>query len=153
VARQRAREQELLFVGEQYRWAIQRYYFGAPPGTQRVLPTRLEDLLEDDRYPTPVHHIRRLYRDPMASGDEWGVLRINNRISGIYSQSDKEPIKQTNFAFDYQQFEGRKKYRDWLFAVSATGKPVAADPSSPGAPASGVASTVPAAGPVFRQQP
>ena len=153
LARQRAREQELLFVGDQYRRAIQRYYFGAPPGTARVLPAQLGDLLEDNRYPTPVHHIRRLYPDPMTGSDEWGVLRISNRISGIYSKSGKEPIKQANFTPDYQQFEGRKTYRDWLFAISNTGKPAAADPSPFGTPANAVAPTFPAEGPVYRQQP
>lgn len=153
LARQRAREKELLFVGDQYRRAIQRYYFGAPPGTPRVLPAKLEELLEDDRYPTPVHHIRRLYPDPMTGGEEWGVLRISNRISGIYSKSGKEPIKQANFAPDYQQLEGRKTYRDWLFAISNTGKPTAADPSPFGTPASGVAPTSSAEGPAYRQQP
>ena len=41
IARQRAREQELLFVGDQYRQAIRRYYYAAPNGAKKVLPASL----------------------------------------------------------------------------------------------------------------
>jgi type II secretory pathway pseudopilin PulG len=121
TARQRVREQELLFVGDQYRLAIQRYFFGAPPGSPRVLPSRFEDLLEDDRYPMPVRHLRRLYPDPITGSAEWGVVRFGARISGVYSLSEKTPIKQAEFAPIYQQFNGKKSYREWVFAVSPTG--------------------------------
>lgn len=137
MARQRGQEQELLFVGNQYRQAIQRYYFGAPPGTPRVLPTNLEDLLEDDRVPVPVHHLRRLYPDPMTGSPEWGILRAGSRISGVYSLSEKSTIKRDGFAPAYQQFSGLTNYRDWIFAISPTGKPTFSDPTSPSTPASG----------------
>ena len=121
AARQRAHEQELLFVGDQYRQAIQRYYFGAPPGGPRVLPARLEDLLEDNRYPMPVRHLRRLYPDPITGSADWGIVRFGDRISGVYSLSEKTPIKQAQFAPVYQQFNGKTSYREWVFAVSPTG--------------------------------
>lgn len=152
LARQRGQEQELLFVGDQYRRAIQRYYFGAPPGTPRVLPARVEDLLEDDRYPMPVRHLRRAYRDPITGGDEWGVLRIGDRIAGVHSLSDKEPVKQAGFAAGYQHFEGLKSYRDWLFAIANTGQPLVVLPKSPGAPDSGGAPSVPTPRPVPRKE-
>ena len=124
LARQRAQEQELLFVGDQYRQAIQRYYFGAPPGTQRVLPASLDDLLEDDRYPVPVRYLRRLYPDPITGSSEWGVLRTGDRVAGVHSLSDKEPVKQTDFTPGYRFFEGLKAYRDWSFAISPSGRPI-----------------------------
>jgi len=151
LARQRGQERELLFVGDQYRQAIQRYYFGAPPGTPRVLPARVEDLLEDDRYPMPVRHLRRAYRDPITGSDEWGVLRIGDRVAGVYSLSDKEPVKQAGFAAGYQHLEGLKSYRDWLFAISNTGRPLTVKPTSPGAPDSGGAPSVLPPRPVPRQ--
>jgi type II secretory pathway pseudopilin PulG len=142
LARQRAREQELLFVGDQYRVAIERYYFGAPPGTRRMLPSRLEDLLEDDRYPTPVRHLRRIYPDPITSRAEWGVLRIGERIGGVFSLSNKAPVKQAEFARDYQQFSGKTAYREWVFAVSVSGQPLEANPISASPPASGAAPSI-----------
>ncbi|MDH5331229.1 MAG: type II secretion system protein [Aquincola sp.] len=139
LTRQRAQEQELLFVGDQYRQAIQRYYFGAPPGSPRVLPASLADLLEDDRYPVPVRHLRRPYPDPVTGGAEWGVLHVGNRIAGVYSVSDKEPIKQAGFARGYQFFEGLKTYRDWTFAVSATGRPILVNHADGDTPDTGIA--------------
>jgi type II secretory pathway pseudopilin PulG len=138
LSRQREREQELLFVGDQYRQAIQRYYFGAPPGTPRVLPASLEDLLEDDRYPVPVRHLRRLYRDPVTGSDEWGVLHLGDRVAGVHSLSDREPVKQAEFAAGYRHFEGLKAYREWLFAVSASGRPLVVNPQTVNTPANGV---------------
>jgi type II secretory pathway pseudopilin PulG len=135
LTRQREREQELLFVGNQYRQAIQRYYFSAPPGTARTLPSALEDLLEDNRYPVPVRHLRRLYPDPITGTVEWGVLRIGQRIAGVHSLSTKRPVKRAGFAPDDQQFHDKPAYSDWIFAVSATGQPLAALP--PAAAASG----------------
>jgi type II secretory pathway pseudopilin PulG len=122
MARRRAQEQELLFAGGQYRQAIQRYYFGAPPGALRTLPLSLEDLLEDDRFPTPVRHLRRLYPDPITGSSEWGVLRAGGRIAGVHSLSDKEPVKRAGFAPSEQHFSERASYRDWVFAVSPSGQ-------------------------------
>ncbi len=152
LARQRGQEQELLFVGDQYRRAIQRYYFGAPPGTPRVLPARIEDLLEDDRYPMPVRHLRRAYRDPVTGSDEWGLLRLGDRVAGVYSLSEKAPVKQAGFAAGYQHFEGLKSYREWLFAISSTGRPLSANPHLPGAPAHGDVPSFPPPRPVPRNK-
>lgn len=137
IARQRALEQELMFVGDQYRQAIQRYYFGAPPGARRMLPDHLEDLLADDRYPVPVRHLRRMYPDPITGRTEWGALRVGERIAGVYSLSDKEPLKQAGFPPGYENFNGKTAYRDWVFAVATAVQPVVATPLSPGPPASG----------------
>jgi len=136
LARQRGKEQELLFVGNQYRQAIQRYYYGAPAGSQRVLPTSLEDLLEDNRFSVPVRHLRRLYPDPITGSSDWGILHAGTRVSGVYSVSEKAPIKQDGFAPGYRQFSGANSYRDWLFAISLSGQPVFANPVPPGLPAS-----------------
>jgi type II secretory pathway pseudopilin PulG len=123
VARQRAREQELLFVGDQYRKAILRYYVGGPAaGARRVLPAKLEDLLDDNRFPMPVHHLRRLYPDPITGGTEWGLLRVGDRITGVYSLSDKKPLKQAGFQPPYQQFEAKQAYSEWVFFVTVPGR-------------------------------
>lgn len=135
IARQRAREQELLFVGDQYRQAIRRYYYAAPQGARKVLPASLEDLLEDNRYPVPVRHLRRLYPDPITGGAEWGALRVGERIAGVYSLSDKEPLKKAGFAPGYEQFNGKTTYKEWVFAIATAGRTLVVPPS-PGTPAS-----------------
>ncbi|MDH5539826.1 MAG: type II secretion system protein [Rhizobacter sp.] len=137
LTRQRAREQELLFAGSQIRLAIQRYYFGAPPGTTRMLPASLQDLLEDDRYPMPVRHLRRLYPDPITGSTEWGTLRVAERIAGVYSLSEKQPVKQAGFGYGYEHFNGRAAYTEWVFSASVPGLPIGLILTPAGTPAAG----------------
>lgn len=118
VQRQREREEQLLFVGEQYRQAIRHYYFAAPPGTPRSLPANLELLLEDDRYPVRVHHLRRLYPDPITGAPQWGEVRIGDRLAGVYSLSEATPIKQAGFTPSNDNFRDSSKYRDWVFVFT-----------------------------------
>ncbi len=129
VQRQREKEQDLLFVGDAYREAIRRYYFAAPAGTPRTLPARVELLLEDDRYPIPVRHLRRAYPDPMTGNEEWGEVRIGDRLAGVYSLSEGLPLKQAGFPPAYKSFSERSSYRDWVFsfngAARTSGEPVA----------------------------
>lgn len=115
TTRQREREVELLFVGEQYRQAIRHYYFAAPRGQGRVLPARLEDLLDDSRFPVPVRHLRRLYPDPITDQESWGLIRVGDRIAGVYSTSQTTPLKQTGFDSAHAAFEARPTYQEWLF--------------------------------------
>ena len=122
TARQREQEAELLFVGEQYRQAIRRYYFGAPPGQVKALPLSLQDLLEDRRYPQPVRHLRRLYLDPMTPEGEWALLMQDNRIVGVHSLSRAHPLKQKGFAAAQSAFEGRTSYAEWEFHFRPTGR-------------------------------
>jgi type II secretory pathway pseudopilin PulG len=115
VERQRQQEQELLFVGGQYRAAIERYYYAAPKGAPRAFPANLKDLQEDDRYPIPVRHIRRLYPDPLTGAPQWGAVMQGSRITGVYSLGKGSPLKVAGFAKSDQGFSGRSSYRDWAF--------------------------------------
>lgn len=135
VTRQREREAELLYVGNEYRLAIQRYYFAAPPGGGRAYPPSLEALLEDDRYPVAQHHLRRIYPDPITGSTDWGLVHAGDRIMGVYSLSEAKPIKQAGFPQPYQIFDEKTSYRDWVFAFvvprrsgSGTAVPVAPPP-------------------------
>ncbi len=133
LQRQREREAQLLFAGDQYRLAIQRYYYAAPPGAPRTLPPSLQDLLEDRRHPHTVRHLRRLYPDPITGQPEWGELRVGERIAGVYSQSDAQPIKQAGFAFVYRQFADSTRYQQWVFSFMGASRSVAMqEPSNPG---------------------
>lgn len=119
VHRQHERETELLFVGHQYRAAIRDYYLAGPPGAGRALPASLEALLDDDRFPVPVHHLRRLYPDPVTGTADWGLLMAGDRIMGVYSKSEAAPLKQKGFALADSTFEEKTSYRDWVFAFVA----------------------------------
>jgi type II secretory pathway pseudopilin PulG len=130
---QREREKELLFIGEQYRLAIGRYYENAVSGNKQY-PEKLEDLLLDKRGPTVQRHLRQLYSDPMqlenpfsekvfeiagpTSVYAWGLVKQQNQIIGVYSRSQQVPIKKTGFALQYDFFAEAKTYADWKFMYS-----------------------------------
>jgi type II secretory pathway pseudopilin PulG len=128
LQKQREREEQLMFVGNEYRQAILRYYFSAPNGSPRTLPSSLKSLLEDDRFPNPVRHLRRLYPDPMTRDEEWGMVYIGDRISGVFSKSEAQPIKQAGFPSVYESFTGSASYRDWIFTFKGAGRSDAAPP-------------------------
>lgn len=114
-AAQREKEQELLFVGDQFRQAIRAYYERTPGAVKRY-PQKLEHLLEDKRHPMPQRHLRRLYADPVTGGKQWGLLQApEGGIMGVHSLSQAEPIKSAGFAAPYSAFEGAARYSDWQF--------------------------------------
>lgn len=109
------KERELLFIGHQFRLALDRYA-KATPGKDRRAPLRLEDLLEDPRTPSIQRYLRKIYVDPMTGSAEWGLVTgANGEIYGVHSLSKNEPLKKTNFAVADRQFEGVTRYSDWVF--------------------------------------
>lgn len=126
---QREKEEELLFRGEQYRQAIERYYT-ALPGRQQ-LPPSIEELLKDSRSAAGKRHLRQQYRDPMT-GEDFELIRdeaLGNRITGVVSKSEKTPIKQAGFSDPYGEFAGKQSYTEWKFVF----KPPQVAPGQPGA--------------------
>ena len=128
TVRQREREEDLLFVGEQYRRAIESYW-RMSPGV-RTLPQSLEVLLVDDRFPMPVHHLRRLYADPVTGG-ELAVVRESNSITGVYSVSTDAPRKVAGFPHRYLHFGDANSYDQWRFVFLPPRRPVRATPPPP----------------------
>jgi type II secretory pathway pseudopilin PulG len=116
-AQKRAKEQELLFVGEQFRRAIKSYYAHTPAANKKQpYPTNLEDLLKDPRYPSTQRYLRKIYLDPVSGSEEWGLLKNpGGGIFGVYSLSNETPIKKSNFRLLEQEFEGKTTYADWQF--------------------------------------
>ncbi|WP_371368294.1 type II secretion system protein [Pseudomonas sp. QL9] len=113
---QRERERQLLWVGGQYAQALRGYYRSSPGLAQ--YPARLEDLLEDPRFPTPRRYLRRLYADPLTGGTDWGLVRtIDGRIAGVYSQAGGQPLLRANFPEQWREFEGMGSYADWRFVA------------------------------------
>jgi type II secretory pathway pseudopilin PulG len=126
----RDKEAQLLFVGNQYRRAIERYY---QSGAKRY-PTTLEDLLKDARMPTTQRYLRQLYPDPITGSAQWAIVKApDGGIMGVYSRSEAVPIKKANFKLPERDFEVAKTYADWKF-IYTPGAPAAA-PSTPAAPA------------------
>lgn len=111
----REKERELLFVGKQIRQAIGSYYAEMPDGVKRY-PQRLEDLLQDNRFPGVKRHLRKLYRDPVTGGAEWGLVQSGEGgIQGIYSVSPLTPLKKTGFDTADMGFESKLHYSEWRF--------------------------------------
>lgn len=118
---QREKEAQLLFVGEQYRHAIESFWAASPKGQER-LPKTLEELLQDPRYPNIVRHLRHLYPDPLSGKLDWGLVKdAAGGISGVYSQSATQPFKTGNFPTALKDFEGKHSYREWLFSARIKG--------------------------------
>jgi len=117
TAAQREKERDLLFVGDQYRRAVESFWnVPLPAGSPRRLPKRFAELLLDPRFPQTVRHLRRLYRDPMSGSAEWGLLRgPDGGIAGVVSLSDGKPFKRANFPSAYASFDEAQSYRDWVF--------------------------------------
>lgn len=113
----REKEEQLLFVGDQYRRAIASYYGVTPPGGARSLPRSIDDLLNDQRFPTPMQHLRQAYPDPMTGKVDWVFVRSGSGISGLRSQSTLEPIKKNGFPDLYKRFEVGTSYADWVFGL------------------------------------
>jgi type II secretory pathway pseudopilin PulG len=125
---QREKEQELLFAGQQFRQAIAAYY-----RKEQRYPKALADLLEDTRYPMPVRHLRRIYRDPMTGGTDWGLVEApEGGIMGVYSKSDEQPIKSAGFGERDAALEGAQRYSEWRFS-HVPHSPVGLSPAAPAA--------------------
>ncbi|TMH41352.1 MAG: type II secretion system protein [Betaproteobacteria bacterium] len=119
-AAQRQKEAELIFIGGQFRDAIASYYNKSPGA--KVYPKKIDELLEDNRFPMAQHHLRRLYRDPMTESTDWGLVEApGGGFMGVYSRSEETPIKTGNFAAAEQAFEAAEHYTKWMFTYSPSG--------------------------------
>ena len=119
--RQREREQELLYIGAQFRRAIGLYYERTPGAIKRY-PEKLQDLIEDKRYLVKQRYLRKIYADPITGKSDWGVVEApGGGIMGVYSLSEERPIKTGNFSQPYHHFADAKAYMDWQFFHSPSG--------------------------------
>ena len=117
TAAKREKEADLLFIGNQYRRAIARYYEGTPGGVKRY-PRSLEELLKDPRQPSTQRYLRKLFPDPFG-GKEWGIVKApDGGVLGVYSLSEEKPLKTGNFKLRDAGFESAQRYADWKFIYS-----------------------------------
>ncbi|MDP1524976.1 MAG: type II secretion system protein [Rhodocyclaceae bacterium] len=113
-AQQREKERELLFIGLQYRRAIQRYYEQSPG--IKTYPATLAVLLRDERLPGVRRHLRRPYRDPLTNDDAWGLVPAPaGGIMGVHSLAPGQPIRRANFPAELGWAGGGASYADWSF--------------------------------------
>lgn len=117
---QREKEKELLFIGEQFSIALESYR-RAMPKAPRARPPNLEALLADDRFPGTRRHLRRIWRDPMTGGFDWGLVRDEHGgIVAVHSLAQGEPLKKSGFGPGQQTFAQATSYHDWVFRARTT---------------------------------
>lgn len=110
----RQQEARLIEVGTAYQRAI-RSYVENSPGTIKTYPPTLAALLVDDRTGTLRRHLRKLYRDPIT-GEPFGLIRTESgEIQGVFSTSNRSPIKQNGFPEELTALAKAKRYSDWHF--------------------------------------
>ena len=116
TAQKRDKEEELLFVGNEIGRAIGMYVANGAR-----YPHNLEDLLKDPGFQGVRRYLRKIYRDPITGRAEWGLVKPDgNSITGVFSLSDAEPLKQSGFSLADQSFEGKTKYSEWVFVSRGT---------------------------------
>jgi type II secretory pathway pseudopilin PulG len=118
----REKEAELLFRGGQILDAIERWRkppSGRTATQQPPMPIRdLKDLVEDPRSTQKVHHLRKVYLDPMTNKDFDVIKSPTMGIIGVASTSKEKPIKVDfqNMSGVYKKyFSNKEKYSDWKF--------------------------------------
>ncbi len=129
TASQREKEVELLFIGNEYRKAIERYYLAG----QRLYPRELDALIKDPRRSTTERYLRQRYPDPITGKAEWGIVKApDGGIMGVYSLSEDKPLKIANFRVRDKGFDNLEKYTDWKFIYTPpqppAGKPTPKPP-------------------------
>jgi len=107
----REKEAELLFRGDQIRRAIAAYR--QTPGISNY-PQKLEDLVRVPNTSATKRFLRKVYKDPITNED-WALVKFGDRIKGVYSKSEEEPLRKANFPDEYKFFEGKTKYSEWVF--------------------------------------
>jgi type II secretory pathway pseudopilin PulG len=103
-----------------------------PAGAPQL--NELKDLLQapvlhDSKVPVQSRALRREYLDPMSGKNDWHLEKDGNqKIIGVSSLSEAEPIKQKGFPFDLEpsDFEQKKKYSEWKFLCTRYPKPAVA---------------------------
>jgi len=79
----RSKLAELDWIGAQFTQAIGSYY-QATPGTAKVYPSSLQDLLDDRRYVTTRRHLRIVYANPFTGQADWQpVLAADGKLRGV----------------------------------------------------------------------
>ena len=136
-AAQRERERELIFRGQQIAAAIAAYHAVAAVAAP-AWPRGFDELLEDRRTSSPIHHLRRAFTDPITGKADWvPMLDEAGGWHGVHSRSDAPAT--IRFDEEFQAKGARRtKVSDHLFVAVPK-----ASASAPQALGSGVESVQP----------
>jgi type II secretory pathway pseudopilin PulG len=111
----RSKEQALLKVGQAYVDAIAAYYQSSP-GTVKVLPQRVDDLLADPRFIQTRHHLRAAYADPIDPSVPLAlIVDAQGGIRGVRSQSTGQPLQESPMPVRGLVLGKANTYADWRF--------------------------------------
>ena len=143
---QREREEELIFRGQQFKAALERWHKQLPGKPPPRPLNELKDLLKDPNSLEKVRYLRRLYLDPVTGKDFQVRKDPVKGVVAVFSSSEEKPLKQANFPKGLEAFEGKTKYSDWQFGLPGTlGKPgTLGTPSTSGVPGTTVMPGTPA---------
>lgn len=111
----REQEVQLLAIGREFRKALLHYHETLSPAGSHEYPERLDDLVLDLRRGPHRRYLRKIYHDPMTGNPTWGLQLEAGRIIGVYSLSEKQPIKKHGFEPEEAHFKEAKSYREWRF--------------------------------------
>ena len=127
-------EEELLFIGTEFRNAIKSYYEASPDKPQ--YPPGLVDLVSDPRFPAGTRrHLRQIYPDPLTGRPAWGTVAApGGGIMGVYSLSPAKAVKLFGFPPEFKNLEGKGRISEWVFTYVAPELPPAATPPALAAP-------------------
>jgi type II secretory pathway pseudopilin PulG len=148
TAMTREKERELLFIGGQFRKAIESFHT-RNHGVDDGYPKNFDELLRDPHQPGIQRYLRTMYIDPFTGNREWGLIKSRKGgIAGVYSLAQGAPLKQVGFPKQYENFVGAATYADWTFVAQVDDEvKVAAAPAVAG-PTGSPAAPVPAPAPV-----
>ena len=114
---QRDRELQLLWVGNQFRQALKGYQSALPPNGKPQYPIKLDDVLEDRRFPNTVRYLRKLFVDPFTGQADWVLEKEGDQIVGLHSRSSLAPIRHAGLEPN-SGFAAAKTYADWRFRAT-----------------------------------
>jgi len=134
TAQQRVKEQQLLFIGNQFSMAITAYYLNSPGGALQF-PKKLEDLLLDKRYPNTTRYLRKIFADPVTGSTKWGLIKgADGNIVGVHSMSELAPVKLDNFGTGNESLAGKMHYSEWQFTYRSNAYTALAATAAPANP-------------------
>lgn len=124
LAVQREKERELEFRGGEIARAIDAYVRAGlqlRPNQPPVLPSSIDELLEDRRGPRPLHHLRRAYADPFTGQADWVLLPAPGRpgqFAALHSRSEQALLRRLD------GLDRPALARDWVFRAAGAPAPV-----------------------------
>lgn len=115
IQTKRANEIELLFIGQEFRDALESYCLKSNEQGINCYPTSVEDLLKDNRSLKSNRHLRKIYVDPITGKKDWVYLKVSNRIVGFHSSSNDSVLKKEGFRIENLSLSNKSSYSDWKF--------------------------------------